>query len=184
MSLEYNFTMASVNSLRRLSEKYHMQVHTSLGVICALSIKELFPNYNIWVLIFTGIAGNIIPDIDHLLNIFIYGRKTEYSKLVKKYLRSKELRNTFNFIKLNHKNNQSILSHNILTPIISYFLFNYFQSLYPPSLFALFFLSFTCHFLYDFIEDILFFKKPNPNWFFKYNFKIGEYRSPLNKKGD
>jgi hypothetical protein len=36
---------------------------------------------------------------------------------------------------------------------------------------ATFFLSVTVHFLYDIVEDLLFFKKLNPNWFLHFNRK-------------
>lgn len=168
--------MVSFSALRTRSERYHMHVHAALGVICALSMRDSLPSHSIFFLIFVGIMGNLLPDLDHLFYFFIYGRRSEYSKQVRLFLRSKEIRNMLRFWRSNHKMNNGLITHNLLTPVVSFILFKIFQDKVPATSLSLFFLSFTVHFVYDVTEDLLVLKKLNPNWYLKFNNQPKEYK--------
>jgi len=156
-------------SLKRKSEHYHMLIHVLLGLICAIIVMHAFPDADKTKLIMIGVFGNLVPDLDHFLFLFIYGRKSDYAKIVRGHLRLKQFRSAANFIKNNHKNNTGIYSHNILSLMISIFLAWYLGESRDRAGFYVFFASWSSHYLFDMVEDILFFKKLNPNWFMKFN---------------
>ncbi len=154
------------------SEQYHMIIHILLGIISGLIFANI-NNIQPLTLISIGIIGNILPDIDHLLYIFIYGRNSEYAQFIKDFLGQKQYKNIVNFCKNNHKFNTGLYSHNILTTIlvilITYKTFNF-----NNYLTATFFFSWSLHYLYDIVEDLLFFGKLNKNWFLKFDKKISK----------
>lgn len=157
--------------LIHLSEKFHMSIHVLWGIIIALVIKKFIVDVSLFLLLLTGILGSLLPDFDHVLYIFIYGRKSEYSRFIRHFISQKQLKKTFWFCKNNHKLNTGLYSHNILTMILVLILSinaitikNYFLTT--------FFLAWSMHYLYDIFEDLLFFGKINKNWFLKFDKKI------------
>jgi membrane-bound metal-dependent hydrolase YbcI (DUF457 family) len=152
-----------------------MQVHIALGVLSAYAIHSYFPEASMPRLIALGIIGNLLPDIDHIFFLFWYGATTEYAKTIKKYIRSRELRNAAAFMKLNHKLNTSIYSHNVISLVLAFLLFWYLGDKRDSAALSVFFLSWCTHYLYDILEDFLFFKKINPNWFLKFNRYTGKF---------
>lgn len=160
---------ALANYLRKKSEKYHEPIHALIGVLCAVIVKYFYPDSDFVRLIVIGIVGNLIPDIDHLLFLFVYGRKSEYAKIVKRHIKNKEFKDFLLFIRNNHKNNTSIYSHNILALILSIFLAWYLGESRDRAGFYTFFMSWSSHYVFDMFEDLLFFKKLNPNWYMRFN---------------
>lgn len=152
------------------SQAYHILIHVLFGILCALVVSREFDNENLFLLLLAGFIGNTIPDIDHILYYFTYGRDSEYSQIIKLFIKERHFREIRNFLRDNHKFLTGLYSHTLLSPIISAFLTFYFfkkNHIYIST----FFLSVTVHFIYDILEDILFFKKLNPNWYFKLNKK-------------
>lgn len=160
---------AVVQALRNKSHRYHMLIHVSLGLLCAFIVVHTFPSANISKVISVGILGGLIPDTDHLLYMFFYGRKSEYAKIVKTYFKNKQFRLMCSFLKNNHKNNTGIYSHNILSLMLSIFLAWYLGESRDRACFYAFFMSWSAHYLFDMFEDLLFFKKVNPNWLMRFN---------------
>ena len=158
-----------IKGLRAKSEAYHMQLHIVMGVLCGLFMGHLFPETPLLKLISIGVIGAILPDFDHLLFIFIYGRKTEFARIIKSFLRKHKIKNAISFIKLNHKYNTSIYSHNMLSVILAFSLFYYLYTVRDNASLSTFFLSWFGHYVFDIFEDVLFFKKINPNWWLKFS---------------
>lgn len=158
-----------VYSLRYKTEAYHMQMHMLLGVLCGVIIWHVFPGSSLLRLATIGVIGGILPDFDHLLFIFLYGRRTEYAKIIKAFLRKHKIRNTVKFIKSNHKYNTAIYSHNMLSVLMAFMLFYYLYNVKDNASMSAFFLSWVIHYVFDIFEDVLFFKKPNPNWWLKFS---------------
>jgi len=146
-----------------------MLIHVFLGLVCAYIVICVFPAADLSKLITVGILGNLIPDVDHLLFFFLYGRKSEYAKIFKSHLKLREFRMAARFIKDNHQNNTGIYSHNILSLMLSIFLAWYLGESRDRAGFYTFFMSWSSHYVFDMFEDVLFFKKLNPNWFMKFN---------------
>lgn len=146
-----------------------MQVHIGMGLMCGVFMWYLFPDAPLIKLMAIGIIGGILPDFDHLLFIFIYGRKTEFAKIIKGFLRKYKIKSAISFIKINHKYNTSIYSHNMLSVILAFSLFYYLYNVRDNASLSTFFLSWFGHYVFDIFEDVLFFKKVNPNWWLKFS---------------
>ncbi len=158
-----------VRSLRAKSETYHMQVHIIIGLICGLFMGHLFPEAPLIKLISVSIIGSVLPDFDHLLFIFIYGRKTDFARIIKGFLRKYKIKSAISFIRVNHKYNTSVYSHNMLSVILAFWLFYYLYTVQDKASMSTFFLSWFAHYVFDIFEDVLFFKKINPNWWLKFS---------------
>lgn len=159
-------------NLAKLSGDLHGYFHLLFGLFTLLFIRQLdgkaFSSHSL-LLIVIALGASFLPDIDHLFCIYIYGRKSDYAKALRSFLRHLHLKGFLRHIKENHKSHTQVYSHNIGSIILSAF-FTYFEMVRRDNIFlATFFLAFTLHYLYDFIEDLLFFKKPNKNWYFKFN---------------
>lgn len=158
------------NRLIEKSQAYHILIHVLLGLISALVISKNFENENLYLLLFLGFLGNTLPDLDHVIYYLTYGKDSEYSQIIKLFIKERDFREVKKFLRENHKYLTGLYSHTILSPIISSFL-TYLFLTKNKVYFATFFLSITVHFLYDITEDLLFFKRLNPNWFMHFNRK-------------
>jgi len=158
------------NKIVEKSQAYHVIIHILFGVLCALVVSKHFENENLFLLILSGFLGNTLPDVDHIIYYFTYGRDSEYSQIIKLFIKERHFREIKNFLRDNHKFLTGLYSHTLLSPILSTFL-TYFFFNRNHIYIATFFLSVTVHFFYDIFEDLLFFKKLNPNWYFKFNRK-------------
>jgi membrane-bound metal-dependent hydrolase YbcI (DUF457 family) len=156
-------------AIRNKAYTYHMVIHVLLGLVCAFIVMRAFPSANIYKIISIGILGSLIPDVDHLLYMFLYGRKSEYSKILKAFVKDKEFRKALHFVKDNHKNNTGIYSHNILSLILSIYLAWKLGDSRDSAGFFVFFMSWSVHYVFDMFEDVLFLKRINPNWFMRFN---------------
>ena len=154
------------DKLKSKSETLHLLIHIFLGVVCALLAHEMFPASNIRGLVTLGILGNTLPDLDHVIYFLTYGKKTEYSTMVKALISNKRLRELKKFLSQNHKYLTGLYSHTLLSPVITSLLSINFYRKGEPYLLVLF-LSFSAHFIYDIIEDFLFFGRLNKNWYFR-----------------
>jgi len=160
-----------ISFLRQKSEKYHMSIHAVLGVMSGLAIKSIYPESNLNKMLALGFLANILPDIDHLFYFLWYGAKSDYTRTVKKYIADREIKALVAYLKRNHKYNTGIYSHNLMTLLFVLLLF-WLAGLTrdSPSL-SVVFLSWSLHYMYDIVEDFLFFKEINPNWFLRFNIK-------------
>ncbi len=157
--------MISKETLSRVSHRFHPLIHVVLGIVCGLAVSYFSRHPSFLLLPFLGIAGSVIPDIDHLFYMYIYGRKTEYSKLLRTHIKNRELRELAKFAAANHKLNTGVYSHNLISVLITAVFFSYFafgQDNYNAAAFALGMLS---HYIYDIFEDWLLLGRINPNWF-------------------
>lgn len=153
-----------------LMERYHEHFHLGFALLSFLLVIPFFPNISVAPALFTAILGGFLPDADHLLFIFIYGRKTEYARGVRHNL-SDSLSSAIEYVRQNHKKNNFILSHNLLVVFISLglFLFSLSQN---QAMASVFWLAFTNHFIFDIIEDFLALGRLNSNWFLRFSSKL------------
>lgn len=153
-----------------LCNKFHEMIHLSLGIISFFLIKLIYPAIPYYYLI-GALVASYIPDIDHLFFMFLYGRETKYAKKCRKYLTNFQIKNFITFCTNNHKNNNFILSHNLVSVGLIYLAFV--TSLVGKHFFwATVSLSAFLHFGYDITEDMLFFGHLNPNWYLKFSKKL------------
>jgi len=143
-----------------------MTIHILLGVLCGVIIGRVFNITNLWVLILIGIFGNLIPDIDHVIYFFTYGKKSEYSEIIGELLSKRQISEIRKYIKRNHKYLTGLYSHTLISPIVTSLLSYYFFTRGEVYLLTLT-LSISAHFIYDILEDFLFFGKLNKNWYLR-----------------
>jgi membrane-bound metal-dependent hydrolase YbcI (DUF457 family) len=157
--------------LMDVSEKHHECGHILFGLIAAGITKTIYTQVPIIKLLPLAILMSLLPDIDHILYFFWYGKSAEYSKKIKKILKKKGLRAAIEMCKKEHKKQTGIYSHNLLLAIllglISFIKLTGQKNPYTSVLL----LSWAFHYVYDVLEDLLFFGKLNPNWFLKFNEK-------------
>jgi len=153
--------------LVRSMERYHEYYHLGFGLACFIVVALLFPDVSKVALLIVAVIGSFVPDTDHLFFIFIYGRNTTYAIAVRNFLSKHDIPGATNYVRTNHKSNNFILSHNLLTPLI-FFIFYINLVNIGQITFALFCLSFAAHFIFDIIEDLLVFGHLNPNWYLKF----------------
>ncbi|MBW6441872.1 metal-dependent hydrolase [Patescibacteria group bacterium] len=158
------------NKIVQKSQTYHILIHVLFGIMTALIVSKQYDNENLLLLLLMGFLGNTLPDIDHVIYFLTYGRDSEYSQIIKLFIKERHFREIKNFLRDNHKYLTGLYSHTLISPVVSIFLTYFFfqkKLIYP----ATFFFSVSIHFLYDILEDILFFGKLNPNWCLKFNNK-------------
>lgn len=155
--------------LIKLCETYTEIVHILFGVITGIIVYFLFPDSELDFIMLVSVLGAILPDIDHIFSIFIYNRKTDYSKTVRRFLNDKQFRKWAHFTKVNHKNNTGIYSHNIFAMLFVFIIALLFMFRYESASWSAFFLAWFSHYLWDILEDLIFFSKLNSNWTLKFN---------------
>lgn len=90
----------------------HMMYHLLIGLVWAWILRELWDEFS-WKIIFFAVFGSFFPDIEHLVYFFVSGRKDEYSKQVKAFLKAHEWRILTSFIETGHKYNTNLSYHNV-----------------------------------------------------------------------
>lgn len=139
----------------------HVLLAMSVGVVFNMYSQE---NLSFKFLLFLGLLG-VLPDIEHALFFFWYGRGHSYSKDVRYMLRSRNFYSCASYCKKNHKRLTSLYLHNglvllILVTLGIYYVHNHVLS---ASFFAL-----ASHYLFDVFEDVLINGKVNSNWYLKF----------------
>ncbi len=90
----------------------HMLYHALLGLVWAWFLREMWGEFS-WCHLFLALFGSFLPDIEHLIYFFFNGRRDEYSKQVKEFLKAKEWRVLTSFIEQGHKYNTNLSYHNV-----------------------------------------------------------------------
>lgn len=156
----------------KITEVQHGSFHLLFGIF-AFFIgywwEPVFFSQHFFSLFLVMLVGTFIPDVDHFLYYYSYGRKKDYAKICRDLIRKRDLKGYFKFVKSNHKQNTGIYSHNLGTLFLVGF-FTLYELYQRDSIhMSMFFLAWTFHYIFDILEDFLFFKKPNKNWFFMFN---------------
>lgn len=153
--------------LIKISNKYHGHIHGLFGVLAYL-VNGKFAGAQGFQFIFAASAFSFIPDLDHFLQNFIYRRNTDYALGFREAWHQRKLKGVIDFVMENHKDNTSTYSHNILVPTALIGTYKWIDTINNP-LWGVVLLSSSFHYIYDMIEDLVFFKKLNPNWLFRYH---------------
>ena len=154
------------DNLKLLSERYHGQIHLSLGLIIGLWVGIILEG-NIVVLMMVSAIATFLPDIDHLFFLFLYGKRSRYATEARKVWWLKGFRGYIDYCKKNHKNNTAIVSHNVLSMLTLLILGGYF-GYRGEAFWTVVFLSGAGHFIFDIAEDWLILGRINGNWWFNY----------------
>jgi len=158
------------SKLISICQNYHEYVHQLFGLFAFTISAALFPDYPVIYLLLVAIVASILPDIDHIFYFYIYGRRQKYATTVRSFVSKRQYHQALEYCRIHHKENYSIISHNLLTPILLIILANYFYHSFQP-LFFTFCLSTSFHFVFDILEDLLVHGRLNPNWSFHFSLK-------------
>jgi hypothetical protein len=154
--------------LIRLSEDFHHPIHLLIGLIVGVIYYLFNPTLELDKILFYAGLGALVPDVDHLIYLFYYGRSSEYAKNVKSHIRSFKIKELARFLKTNHKSNTGVYTHNMFTILVIYFISISAKNSNHLYL-SVFLLSCIFHYVFDIFEDFVYFGKPNPNWYLKFN---------------
>lgn len=140
----------------------HESTHVLVGLVYAWFLRESWGSFSTSQ-IFWAALGSLLPDLDHLIYFFFYGRSDAYSLQVKQFLRQGQLVNLFRFVAKGHKYNTDLWSHNVY--IVSLlFLGVSASSLFDWQLGMILFGSMVLHLLFDIVDDLIFLGYLNTNW--------------------
>ncbi|OGG13151.1 hypothetical protein A2875_05585 [Candidatus Gottesmanbacteria bacterium RIFCSPHIGHO2_01_FULL_46_14] len=140
----------------------HEFYHIGLGLLWAWFLRERWNEFNSrWI--FLSIVGSLLPDTDHVLYFFSWGKRESYSQQVLKYLRTKQWRNLTVFLQNGHKNQTNLASHNY------YFMAILLGSALASSLYEwrvgiILFGAMFVHYIFDIADDVFMLGAINPNW--------------------
>jgi len=153
-----------LNTARAISEKYHILIHVVIGVTLGLVfVKFQDVNLSARFLILMAIAP-LIPDLEHFVFFFTYGRKSNYTQNLLRQLKVDGIVKGFwVYCAKNHKNQNSLYLHDGLIPvlflIIGLVLLDKDKTYQSALIFSLAF-----HYIYDIFEDYLMLGGLNNNW--------------------
>lgn len=140
----------------------HEITHILFGLVWAWFLRELWGEFNPrWV--WFSVGASVLPDIDHILYFYTYGKKDAFSVQTRFYLRHFQIRNLWNLWENGHKYNSGLATHNLFTvgglfvlSIVSYF--------YEWQTAVVLFGAMLIHYGFDMVDDLIVLGSLNPNW--------------------
>lgn len=141
-----------------------MLIHFLMGIFLGLLfVKYEDINLSTRFLFLMGISA-LIPDLEHVVFFFTYGRKTDYTRnLLKQMKKDGVIKGFYWYCAKNHKSQNSLYLHDGLLPVlflgIGFFLLDG-SKIYQ----AAFVFSLAFHYIYDIFEDYLMIGSLNNNW--------------------
>lgn len=140
----------------------HEITHLLLGLMWAWFLRELWGEFNPrWIWLSAWAA--VLPDIDHVIYFYFYGRKDAFSVQTRYYLRHFQIRSLWNLWENGHKHNTGLATHNLFTvgtlcalSVVAYF--------YEWQTAVVFFGAMLSHYLFDMLDDLVILGSLNPNW--------------------
>lgn len=140
----------------------HEFYHLLLGLVWAWVLRERWNEFNLrWI--WLSLFGSLLPDGDHLLYFFVYGRRDTYSIMVKTFLRERQWRNVTLFMEHGHKSTTTLVSHNYFVMIFLLGI-SLASSLVEWRTGVIVFGAMFIHYAYDIFDDIIKLGSINPNW--------------------
>lgn len=140
----------------------HELMHALLGVAWAWVLREIWGELQPrWIIL--AIFGSLLPDLEHFVYVFTYGRKDIYSQMVVSFLRQKKWRMLTVHIEHGHKTVTNLMYHNVyvvagLGVIVSVcWMFEWRSWVVVVG-------AMVIHYLFDIVDDVMMFGRPNPNW--------------------
>lgn len=140
----------------------HELYHVLLGLGWAWVLERSWHHFSLTAVLFSVFSA-ILPDIDHLVFFFGYGKKDPYTQQVVLLLRGREWRTLISFMEKGHKYNNQLSTHNVY--IISLLLLFCIIAVTSHQFYASIFLGAALsHYLFDIADDIFTLGRLNPNW--------------------
>ncbi len=140
----------------------HMLYHVCIGLVYAWVLREWWQELS-FRLVTLSVVGSVLPDVDHMVYFFGYGRNDFYAKEVKVLLKRKKIRTLFSFLTDNHKENTSLKMHNIGV-VILFFIVSLLSFIISFETGVILFGAMCLHLMFDMFDDFLILGSLNPNW--------------------
>lgn len=140
----------------------HEFYHVLWGLVWAWFLRELWQEFNtrwIWLSVF----GSLLPDADHLLYFFTYGKTNPYSRAAKEFFKTRQWRTLTTFIENGHKYQTELASHNFYFMAIL-FLLAFGSLFYEWRTGVILFGAMLLHYFFDVFDDVVTLGSLNPNW--------------------
>lgn len=140
----------------------HMFYHVLLGLCWAFVLKELWGEFSIKYL-FLAVFGSLVPDIEHVIYFFVYGRGDEYAHVVKEFLKAREWRALTTFIEQGHKYNTNLSYHNVYF-VVLLFILAIVCFVIDWDAWMIVLGAMVIHYLFDIVDDYRLLGYLNSNW--------------------
>ncbi len=153
----------------------HHFYHILIGVIWAWFLRELWHEFNpVWVVL--AIVFSEFPDIDHFVYFITYGKKDQYSMLVKQLFANREWRLLWTTLENGHKSNTNLATHNYFTVMIMLVLaaISYFFQWQSG---VVIFGAMVLHYFFAIMDALFILGTVNPNWK-----RVGRVKKLTNKQ--
>ena len=157
----------------------HETTHVLIGVAFAWLLREIWGEFDSKQL-YLSIVGSLIPDLDHFVFFFFYGRHDPYSLEVKRFLRQGNISSLATLLAEGHKENTNLWSHNVY--VIGFLLLGIVLSYQLDWKVAVVLLgSMILHFVFDILDDLVVLGSVNPNWKRWGRPKLAKSHEPVDK---
>jgi hypothetical protein len=140
----------------------HMLLHICFGLVWAWILREVWQEFNTrWI--FTAVLGSLLPDVDHVVYFFTYGRRDLYTRTIVDFIKTRQWRVLVSFIEKGHKYNTNLSFHNVYVAValfavcIASYLYDWKTSLVLVG-------AMVTHFAFDISEDLVVLGYVNSNW--------------------
>lgn len=140
----------------------HEFYHVLLGLVWAWYLRERWNEFNprwIWL----AMLGSVLPDLDHIIYFFTYGRWDSYNIKLRYLIKSHQWRASWLYMKNGHKKNTSLMTHNVYFMIILLGV-AVVASFYAWRVGVILFGAMFSHYLFDILDDLVILGHLNPNW--------------------
>lgn len=140
----------------------HEFYHVLLGLLWAWFLRERWNQFNPrWI--YLSVFASLLPDADHLLYFFTWGKRESYAYQALSYLRKHQWRNLFVFLENGHKNQTNLASHNyyFMAILLGSALFS---SFYEWRVGIILFGAMLIHYIFDITDDLFMLGGINSNW--------------------
>ncbi len=140
----------------------HMAYHVMIGLLWAWYLRERWGEFNPrWVS--TAVIGSVLPDIDHINYFLSYGRSDSYTQQIFSHIKNRQWRNLFHFMATGHKENTSLMYHNIY--VVAFLVaLAVAASFIDWHVGVVLFGAMVSHYLFDIADDFVQLGSMNPNW--------------------
>ena len=140
----------------------HEFYHLMLGLLWAWFLRELWQEFNgRWILL--ALFGSLLPDADHLLYFFAWGKRESYGQQALEFLKTRQWRNLTVLLETGHKSQHNLASHNY------YFMAILLggagiSSFVDWKVGVILFGAMLIHYIFDIADDVIMLGMVNQNW--------------------
>ena len=140
----------------------HEFYHLLIGLVWAWFLREWWGEFRLrWV--WFAIIGSLLPDLDHFIYFFTYGKHDWYTKQVKSFFRNREWRNLSSYVASGHKLNTELSYHNLYF-VTLLFGMTLLSTFFDWQAGVILFGAMILHYIFDIFDDLIILGSLNPNW--------------------